>query len=214
VPMRLYFSPQKNEGLHSLVNQQPASDARVTHEVDLADRVRFHGFHARPMNIVEGPLSHVTESIFLSQPFEAPTVISGSFTGELTLVINKKDFDLSVGVYEAMPDGKLFFLGNALHRASYAEDPAKRKLLSPGKPEKVKFETTMASRQMLAGSRLLVLLDANKHPMAQVNYGTGKDVSDESVNDAGDPLKIEILSGSYFQVPLDNSFSTKPVKPQ
>jgi uncharacterized protein len=214
VPMRLYFSPQKSEGLYSLVNQQPASDARVTHEVDLADRVKFHGFHARPMNIIEGPLTQVTESIFLSQPFEAPTVISGSFTGELTLVINKKDFDLSVGVYEAMPGGKLFFLGSALHRASYAEDPTKRKLLAPGKREKVKFETTMTSRQMLPGSRLLVLVDANKNPMAQVNYGTGKDVSDESIKDAGDPLKIEILSGSYFQVPLDNSFTTKPVKPQ
>ena len=48
---------------------------------------------------------------------------------------------------------------------------------------------------------------------AQVNYGTGKDVSDESIKDAGDPLKIEIRSGSYFEVPLDNSFSTKPVEP-
>jgi putative CocE/NonD family hydrolase len=214
VPMRLYFSPQKSEGLYSLVNQQPASDAKVTHEVDLTDRVKFHGFHARPMNIIEPPLSYVTESIFLSQPFEAPTVISGSFTGELTVVINKKDFDLSIGVYEAMQGGKLFFLGNALHRASYGENPTKRKLLTPGKLEKVKFETTMTSRQMLAGSRLLVLVDANKNPMAQVNYGTGKDVSDESVNDAGDPLKIDILSGSYFQVPLDNSFSTKPARPQ
>jgi putative CocE/NonD family hydrolase len=214
VPMRLYFSAQKSEGLYSLVNQQPPSDSVVTHEVDLADRVRFHNFHARPMSIIESPLSYVTESIFLSQPFEAPTVISGSFTGELTVVINKKDFDLGVAVYEAMPGGKLFYLGNALHRASYAEDATKRNLLSPGKLEKLKFETTMVSRQMMAGSRLLVLVDASKNPMAQVNYGTGKDVSDESVNDAGDPLKIEIRSGSYIGVPLDNSFSTKPAKPQ
>ena len=106
------------------------------------------------------------------------------------MVINKKDFDLNVTVYEAMPDGKLFHLGYALQRASYAEDPTKRRLLSPGKPERVKFETSMVSRQMQAGSRLLVLVDANKNPMAQVNHGTGKDVSDESVADAGDPLKI------------------------
>jgi hypothetical protein len=119
-----------------------------------------------------------------------------------------------VSAHDPNAPGKLFFLGNALHRASYAEDPTRRKLLTPGKTEKVKFETTMTSRQMMPGSRLLVLVDANKHPMAQVNYGTGKDVSDESVSDAGDALKIEILSGSYFQVPLDNSFSTKPAKPQ
>jgi len=215
VPMRLYFSPQKSDGLYSLVNQQPPSDSVVTHEVDLADRVKFHNFHVRPTSIIEaGPLTYITEAIFTSQPFEAPTVISGSFTGELTVVINKKDFDLGIVVYEAMADGKLFYLGDALHRASYGQDPTKRRLLSPGKPESVKFETTFVSRQMQPGSHLLVLLDASKNPMAQVNYGTGQDVSDESVKDAGDPLRIEIRSGSYFQVPLDNSFSTKPVKPQ
>jgi putative CocE/NonD family hydrolase len=214
VRMRLYFSPQKSESLYTLVNQQPPSDAVVTHSVDLADRVKFHNFHANPMSIVEGPLSYVTEAIFMSQPFEAPTVISGSFTGELLVTINKKDFDLGVAVYEAMPGGKLFHLGYALQRASFGEDPTKRHLLSPGKLEHVKFETTLTSRQMMPGSRLFVLVDANKNPMAQVNYGTGKDVSDESVNDAGEPLKIEIHSGSYFEVPLDNSFSTKPAKTQ
>ncbi|HEU4781312.1 MAG TPA: CocE/NonD family hydrolase, partial [Steroidobacteraceae bacterium] len=58
VPMRLYFSPQKSEGLHSLENRQPPSDSMVTHEVDLADRVKFHNFHAYPMPIVQGPLSY------------------------------------------------------------------------------------------------------------------------------------------------------------
>jgi len=214
VRMRLYFSPQKSEGLYSLVNQQPPSDSVVKHEVDLADRVKFHNFHMYPMPIVQGPLSYITESIFMSQPFEAPTVISGSFTGELMLTINKKDFDLGVTVFEAMPDGKLFHLGYALQRASYAEDPTRRHLLSPGKPERLKFESTFVSRQMLPGSRLFVLVDSNKNPMAQVNYGTGKDVSDESVKDAGEPLRIEIRSGSYFEVPLDNSFSARPVNPQ
>jgi putative CocE/NonD family hydrolase len=211
VPMRQYFSAQKSEGMLSLVNQQPPAGLITTHEVDLTDRtVKFHGFHAWQNPIVQGPLAYVTESVFQSQPFEAPTAISGSFTGELTVIINKKDFDLSVTVYEAMPDGKLFHLAYALQRASYAEDPTKRRLLSPGKPERVKFETTMVSRRMQAGSRLLVLVDANKNPMAQVNHGTGKDVSDESVTDAGDPLRIEIQGGSYFEIPLDNSFAEKP----
>jgi uncharacterized protein len=214
VPMRLYFSAQMREGLNSLDNRQPPSDSVVTHEVNLADRVAFHNFHAYPMPIVQPPLAYLTERLFLSEPFEAATVITGSFTGELLFTINKKDFDLGVTVYEAMSDGVLFHLGYALHRASYAPDPTKRKLLSPGKLERVKFETTMTSRQMRPGSRLLVLLDAIKNPTAQINYGTGKDVSDESVKDAGEPLKIEIRSGSYFEVPLDNTFSVKPVKPQ
>ena len=133
VRMRTYFSAQKTEGMLSLVNQQPPAGVITTHEVDLADRVKFHNFHNYPSPIVQGPLSYITESIFLSQPFEAPTVISGSFTGELKVVINKKDFDFGVTVYEAMPGGKLFHLGYAIQRASYAADPTDRKLLKPGK---------------------------------------------------------------------------------
>jgi uncharacterized protein len=213
VPMRQYFSAQKSEGLLSLVNQQPPTGLIATQEVDFNDlKVKFHNFHYYPFPILQGPLSYVTESVFVTQPFEAGTVISGSFTGELAVIINKKDFDLGVTVFEAMPDGKLFHLGYAIHRASYGEDPEKRHLLTPGKLSRVKFETNMVSRQMVPGSRLLVLVDANKNPGAQINYGTGKDVSDESVKDAGDPLKIEIQGGSYFEIPLDNSFAEKPKK--
>jgi hypothetical protein len=51
---------------------------------------------------------------------------------------------------------------------------------------------------MLPGSRLFVLVDA----------------SDESVKDGGERLKIEIRSGSYFEVPLDNSFTGKAGNPR
>jgi putative CocE/NonD family hydrolase len=206
VPMRLYFSDQKEEGLYSLLNRQPPSTSRVVHEVDLADRTKFHNYHSYPGQIIQGPLQYVTESIFVSTPFEAASTVMGQFTGELAFITNKKDFDLGITVYEAMPDGKLFHLGYALHRASYAE-PQKRKLLVPGKEQRVRFETTMVSRQMLPKSRLLVLVDVLKSPVGQINYGTGKDVSDESIKDAGEPLKIEILSGSYFELPLDNSIA-------
>jgi uncharacterized protein len=209
IPMRLYFSAQKEEGLFTLPYRQPPSDSKVVHEVALADRVKFHNFHSYPGQIIQGPLQYVTESIFATQPFGSATTIMGSFSGELNFVTNKKDFDLGVTVFEAMPDGKLFHLAHGLQRASYAENPEKRRLLSPGKPQRLRFETTLTCRQMQPGSRLLVLVDVNKHPMAQVNYGTGKDVSDESVQDAVEPLKIEILSGSYFEIPLDNAIQKK-----
>jgi hypothetical protein len=64
VPMRLYFSSQKSEGLYSLANQQPPSDSLVTHEVDFVDRVNSTTSHSYPNPIVQGPLSYVTESIF------------------------------------------------------------------------------------------------------------------------------------------------------
>ena len=112
----------------------------------------------------------------------------------------------------APAEGPLTPLAERLRPKTIDEVIGQRHLLAPGKPHHVKFETTMVSRQMLPGSRLLVLVDAIKNPSAQVNYGTGKDVSDESVKDAGDPLKIEIQGGSYFEIPLDNSFGAKPGK--
>jgi putative CocE/NonD family hydrolase len=211
VPMRLYFSDQKTEGLYSLANRIPPSTSKVVHEVDLADRVKFHNYHAYPGQIVQGPLQYVTESLFLTTPFETATTVTGAFSGELLVTTNKRDFDLGITVFEAMPDGKLFHLGYGMQRASHVESREKRKLLSPGKPERVTFETSLAARQMLPGSRLLVLVDVNKQPMVQINYGTGKDVSDESVKDAGEPLRIEIASGSFIEVPLDNSIP-RPAK--
>jgi putative CocE/NonD family hydrolase len=209
IPMRLYFSAQKDEGLFSLPNRQPPSDSKVIHEVDFTDRVKFHHAHGYPGQIIQGPLQHVTESIFVSTPFASATSVTGAFSGELVLVINKRDFDLGVTVFEAMADGKLFFLGSGVQRASHVESPEKRRLLSPGKEARVTFQTSMVAKQMQPGSRLMVLVDAIKNPVWQINYGTGKDVSDESIEDAGEPLKIEIRSGSYFQVPLDNSI-TRP----
>ncbi len=200
---RLYFSKDSREGLLSLAAAPPAADSFVTHTVDLANREKFHNFHAYPAPIVQGKLQLPTEAIFVTEPFADGTVVSGHFAGELTVSINKKDFDLGVTVYEALADGSLFHLGYALQRASYARDPTQRRLLTPGKPTDIAFETTMVSKRLKAGSSLLVLVDAIKHPMAQVNYGTGKDVSDESVQDAGDPLEIKILGGSYVDVPLD-----------
>jgi len=55
---------------------------------------------------------------------------------------------------------------------------------------------------MAAGSRLLVVVDVLRGPGQQVNYGTGRDVSNESVADAGEPLRIDWHSDSVIRVPL------------
>ncbi len=200
---RLYFSKEPRGDLMALNAAAPAANSFVTHTVDFTDRVQFHNFHSYPAPIVQRKLQLPTEAIFVTEPFKDGAVVSGAFTGELTVSINKQDFDLGVAVYEGLADGTLFHLGYALQRASYGDDPTQRRLLTPGKPTDIAFETTLVSKRLNPGSSLLVLLDVNKHPMAQVNYGTGKDVSDETVKDAGEPLELKILSGSYLEVPLD-----------
>ena len=201
---RLYFSAGAGDGaMNALTARSPAAGSSVLLEVDLADRVEFHGFHAFPNPIVQGPLEYITESLFESEPFTDVTTISGPFAGELNVTINKKDFDPTIAVYEKQADGKLFHLGFAMLRASFAKDPTRRVLLKPGVATRIRFETTWISKRLEPGSRLLVLLDTNKNMMAQVNYGTGRDVSDESVQDAGEPLQIRWNAGSYLDVPID-----------
>ena len=58
------------------------------------------------------------------------------------------------------------------------------------------------SRQMSAGSRLVVLLHVIKEPERQINYGTGKDVSNETIADAGAPLQIKWYGDSYIDFPV------------
>lgn len=57
-------------------------------------------------------------------------------------------------------------------------------------------------RELSKGSRLLLLLTVNKNAFAQVNYGTGGDVSDESVADAQKPLEVRWYSDSFVKVPI------------
>jgi hypothetical protein len=58
------------------------------------------------------------------------------------------------------------------------------------------------SRKLQAGSRLVVLLGVNKRPDQQINYGTGQDVSDETMGDDRTPLKIRWYSSSYLEIPV------------
>jgi hypothetical protein len=69
------------------------------------------------------------------------------------------------------------------------------------KPAGVSFER-LTSRKLQAGSRLVVVLSINKQPDLQITYGTGKDVSDESIQDAKVPLRIQWYGDSYVDIPV------------
>lgn len=58
----------------------------------------------------------------------------------------------------------------------------------------------MTSRQLSKGSRLLVKLNVNKHAYAQINYGTGKDISIEDIFDAKVPLRIKWRNDGYVKI--------------
>jgi hypothetical protein len=111
--------------------------------------------------------------------------------------------DIGIALFEIMPDGRYFHLSYYMGRASYSKDMSKRNLLTPGKLELISFDRTrMVCRQLSKGSRLLVVLDINKNSSAQVNFGTGKDVSDETLEDGKVPLQIKWYNDSVIKIPV------------
>ena len=60
----------------------------------------------------------------------------------------------------------------------------------------------MTSRQLQPGSRLVLVLGIDKRPDREINYGTGDDVSEESIADGKIPLKIRWHNDSYIDIPV------------
>lgn len=139
--------------------------------------------------------------VFVSEPLTKAMTISGAVTAQLLTRINKKDMDLIMEIYDQMPNGQYQYLGRSLQRASYAYGPTQRKLLHPGQWEKIPLNNTYQStKKLLPGSRIVIRLGINKTPLWQINYGTGRDVSTESILDAREPLEIDWSGESRFVV--------------
>ena len=63
-------------------------------------------------------------------------------------------------------------------------------------------DTRLLGRKLAAGSRIVVTLGVVKQPDRQLNLGSGKDPSDETRADAGEPLEIRWRGSSYLDLPL------------
>jgi predicted acyl esterase len=201
--LTLYLTEGKASGNYYRLNKtKPTKTGFLEQTVNFADRETLNGAYY-PWLIVGKPLDLSPGYLYVSEPFDEPVSINGTFAGEIKAVINKKDMDFNVTLYELMPDGKPFQLSYFIGRASYAGDMTVRRLLTPGKVESIPFDRThMVSRRLSRGSRLLVAVDINKSPFEQINYGTGKDVSDEDIRDAQIPLKIKWRNDSYVKIPI------------
>lgn len=185
-----------------LTEQAPRPGGVLSQTVDFADRTtERHSYYPYP--VVRDGVPTDGGLVFVSEAFAAPMDVVGSFTGDLKVRINKRDVDLTVTLYELMQDGRVMQLSYYVGRASYARDMTRRQLLTPGRWTTLPLQRTrMTGRQLAAGSRLLVIVDVLKDAQHQVNHGTGRDVSDESVADAGVPLKIDWHTDSVLRIPL------------
>ena len=201
--LTFYLTHEKSGNFYQLSLKKPARATFIQQEVNLADRNTSNNNDYYPYPIIEQRTDTANGLFFISEPISEPVSIDGMFEGELKFSINKKDMDIGVTLFEIMPDGRYFHLSYYLGRASYAKDMSRRELLSPGKIESLSFDRTrMVCRQLSKGSRVLVVLNVNKNADAQVNYGTGKDVSDETIEDAKIPLQIKWYNDSVIKIPV------------
>ena len=201
--LTFYLTNEKSGNFYQLSLKKPVKPAFVEQEVDLADRNTSNNSDYYPYPIIEQRTDTTNGLFFISEPISEPVSIDGMFEGELKVSINKKDMDVGVTLFEIMPDGSYFHLSYYLGRASYAKDMSRRELMTPGRIASISFDRTrMVCRQLSKGSRLLVVLNVNKNAYAQVNYGTGKDVSDETIEDAKDSLEIKWYNDSVIKIPV------------
>jgi len=200
--MRLYLTDEPSGKNYQLSAKRPDHPFKLRETVDLFSRQAWYGDYY-PSPIIKDDLNRSNGFFFVSEPFGRPTQLNGRFTGELKAIINKRDMDITVVFYEVTPEGQYFQLSYFLGRASYAADMTRRQLLVPGQAAVIPFERTrLVSRQLQKGSRLLIVINTDKNPFAQVNYGTGGDVARETSRDGQVPLVIDWLCGSYIDIPL------------
>jgi hypothetical protein len=174
----------------------------VPQKVDFKDRTDTTHRSEKEV-LIDSVLDASNGLTFVSQTFDKPFEINGAFTGMLMASINKKDLDVTISLYELRADGTYFNLSNFLGRASYAKDRSKRELLIPGKIETIPYTNSfIVSAKINAGSKLVVVLGVNKNKYWQINYGSGKDVSEEIIKDAKEPLEIKWYGNSSIKIPV------------
>lgn len=184
-----------------LDDKNPKAKSFLTQKIDFKEREDQNTYYTP--NIVFDTLDASNGLVFTTKPFEKKFTINGSFTGSFFATINKRDMDISMALYELKADGKYFFLTRYIGRASYAKDNSKRTLLKPNQKEIIPFNNTrIVSKKINKGSKLVILLNINKHPFEIINYGSGKDVNDETINDAKESLQIKWYNDSYIKIPV------------
>jgi putative CocE/NonD family hydrolase len=200
--LRFYLNPARSGGHYTLSDKPVATNAAIMHAVDLADRTDADA--PRGGGLLDSQIDTANAVVLISEPLTQALEVNGLLSGHLELIANKKDFDFTVTVHELTADGQYFQLPPYTSRASHVASLSVRRLLTPGKLERLDFRSNFrfVSRRVGAGSRFVAVLAVVKNAGQQINYGSGKPVSEESIADAGDPLTIRWRGGSYIDLPV------------
>lgn len=195
-----FYLSTNNSG--TLSQQKPQKKDFLPLEINFADRSDMHSYYYA-FRIIWDSLFNGGGIMYKSDTLKKETEFTGCFSGQMKVSINKKDMDYSAVLFEQMPDGRYFYLSYFMGRASYADDNTKRRLLVPGRKTTLPFSNTyFTSKKLSQGSRLVLIVNVNKSASEQINYGTGNDVSDETIKDAKEPLRIRWHNDSFIKIPV------------
>ncbi len=195
-----YLKNVLKENEYGLTTQKLDKKEFITQEIDY----QYRGDSLQKTNsFFQEKLKIHNKVSFISEPFKESFDVNGRFLGDIYAEINKKDMDIEIEIFEMKEDSSYIRLTNYLGRASYAKDPSVRNLLEPGKREYIPIKNSLfMSKRIQKGSRLVILLGIHKSPRWQINYGTGKNVSDETIADGKIPLKIKWFCNSAIKIPI------------
>lgn len=193
--LRLYL----NQG--NLISKEPKVQTYTRQIVDFRDREDMNNyFHP---NLITDSLPNSNGMSYTSKPFKNSFILNGAFGGEMVVQINKKDIDISISFYEQNSKGNYFLLSRYVGRASFSKNNSHRILLKPHQREKIQLRAShIISKKISSGSRLVIVVNVNKHPFEIINYGSGKPPYYETLKDAGEPLEIKWFNNSYVEVPI------------
>jgi hypothetical protein len=201
--LKFYMDSAADGSSHRLSLRKRAVEASVQQTMGFLDRK--DATWTPPTDFISKSLAPRHGTIFLSEPLAKASTFSGLFSGHLDFSVNKMDMDLNVTLYELLANGDHVRLFSPTYeiRASYAADRVHRHLLKAGERQKLTFRSErLTSRQLQAGSRIAMVLSVAKRPDREINYGTGGDVSAESIKDGGTPIKIRWYNDSYIEIPI------------
>jgi uncharacterized protein len=201
--LRLHLSDTKAGEFYRLAERNSGAHNFVSQSLDFKDRSDVDRVSPASGEIIDTEIDTYQSVVFETAPFDRSTDISGSFSGRLDFVTNKKDFDFQIQLYEHTADGKYFELSWYTARASYIADRTRRHLLVPGVRQHLDFTSArLTSRRLKPGSCLVVQLSLLKAPDSQINYGSGRDMAGETIADAGPPLEIKWFGSSALDIPV------------
>lgn len=199
--LKLYLAPAATAADRPRLAPKP-QDATIDQTVRLDDRGDADW---TPSPRLAGKVPDARNGLaFVSEPLPQGLELDGRLSGTLDFEVDRMDLDLRLALYELPPGGGALQLGEPYtFRASYAGDRVHRRLLKDGERQQLVFSAEpMIARKLQPGSRLLLLLEVNKRPDEQINYGSGAEVSGESIADGRRPLRLRWYGDSVIELPV------------